>query len=89
MKDAVPAARVTEEGVLAVRFILGDGGAQGVPPETRWQEVSSISIDDSEYVVALAKLECLLKQRASFEADVLERGAERRQVEDFRIQRIA
>ena len=26
-----------------------------------------------------------MKQRASFEAEVLERGAEKRQVEDFRI----
>ena len=54
-------------------------------PGTRWEDVSSIPIEDSEYVAALAKLERLVKLRVSFEAEVLQKGAETRQVEDFRV----
>ena len=54
-------------------------------PGTRWEDVSSIPTEDSEYVAALAKLERLVKLRVSFEAEVLQKGAETRQVEDFRV----
>ena len=54
-------------------------------PGTRWEDVSSIPIEDSKYVAALVKLERLLKLRVSFEAEVLQKGADARQSNDFRV----
>ena len=41
----------------------------------RWGEMSPASISNLEYLAALAKLERLVKLRISFEAEVLQKGA--------------
>ncbi len=52
-------------------------------PGTRWEAVSSIPTEDSEYDAALAKLKRLVKLRISFEAEVCQKGANARQSDDF------
>ena len=44
----------------------------------RWGEMSPASISNLEYLAALAKLERLVKLRISFEAEVLQKGANER-----------